>query len=249
MNQGEQEQLAHCETFFFWHRGRRVLFTELLSRFYKGAHPSILEYGCGPGGNIAFLRKIGDVSGADVSPDAIALARGKGFARLDLLSAGKPLPYSDQSFDIVTALDVLEHISDDAAAVRELYRVLRPGGVLLVSVPAFSWLWSEHDEALSHFRRYSRRELHALLSGPFTVLYSTYFCMPGVLAHFVRRCINRILFRRRETKRTFEAEYKLPPIVNTLLYYVLLCEWAIILIAGIPFGSSAVAVAQKPPST
>jgi len=84
--------------------------------------------------------------GADISPDALTLARGKGFARLDLLSAGKPLPYADQSFDIITALEVLEHISDDAGAVSERYRVLRPGGLLLVSVPAFSWLWSEHTK-------------------------------------------------------------------------------------------------------
>jgi SAM-dependent methyltransferase len=130
-----------------------------VERLGRGQDARILDAGCGSGSVLDRLADFGKVTGADISPASVAATRARGHdvhqASLDRL------PFENDSFDLVTCLDVLEHTSDDVAALRELRRVIRPGGHLLLTVPAYPALWSGHDELNHHHRRYLRGSLRA----------------------------------------------------------------------------------------
>ena len=115
---------------------------------------AILDMGCGTGTMLGHLRRFGDAQGVDADEQAVGFCRSRGEERVQLLES-ETLPFSDDSFDLVTALDVLEHIEDDRAALREIARVLRPGGTFLATVPAYGWMWGAQDEISHHFRRYT----------------------------------------------------------------------------------------------
>ena len=150
-------QLRALEEDHWWFRGRRAVIAALL----EGASPPlrVLDAGCGTGRNMRELAALGEVVGAEPSAQAVAFAREDG---LDVVeTALEELPFSEASFDLVTAFDVLEHLDDDVAGLRELARVTRAGGRLVATVPAYRWLWSEHDESHHHRRRYTRPRLAA----------------------------------------------------------------------------------------
>lgn len=109
---------------------------------------------------LSVLSAYGSVSGLDMNPDLVALARRRGYEDVRE-GVVEELPWVDESFDLVTLLDVLEHTADDLVTLEEMRRVVRPGGYLLVTVPAYQVLWSNHDVVNDHYRRYSRRTLHA----------------------------------------------------------------------------------------
>jgi SAM-dependent methyltransferase len=140
-----------------WYAGRRRVLAVALDELGLPADAEILDAGCGAGGNLALLAGRGHAIGVDPDPAAVASARARG---LDA-SAGDAgaLVFGDGSFDLVCCLDVLEHVEDDVAVLRELRRVARPGARLLVTVPAFPSLWSSHDVAAGHRRRYTRATL------------------------------------------------------------------------------------------
>jgi SAM-dependent methyltransferase len=151
--------IAHDER-HWWYRGRRRIVRAELDRLALGASPRILDAGCGSGRTLDELRDYGTVAGLDFSEQAVAAARRRGHADVQ---AGRveALPWPDETFDLVTCLDVIEHTPDDRATLRELRRVTRPGGHLLVTVPAYQALWSAHDVVNRHERRYGRRALRA----------------------------------------------------------------------------------------
>jgi SAM-dependent methyltransferase len=120
----------------------------------------VLDAGCGSGRTMEDLRDYGEVSGIELDPDAAALARARGCGEVEIGTL-EALPWEDGTFDLITCLDVIEHIPDEHLALAELRRVCRPGGWLLVTVPAYQALWSLHDEANHHYRRYARRTLRA----------------------------------------------------------------------------------------
>jgi SAM-dependent methyltransferase len=151
----ERRTLA-VEDRHWWYRGRRAIVLDAIERMAEGhARDRILDVGCGGGGMLADLARLGSVTGVEPSLQSRrrALARRVGTivnARLGTL------PFEQGSFDIALALDVIEHIEDDDRALRDLRRVVSPGGALLVTVPAYPRLWSHHDELNHHFRRYTR---------------------------------------------------------------------------------------------
>src|SRR5207244_1565920 len=122
----------------------------------------VLDAGCGTGRNMLEFAGLGTVEGVDASPEAIEFCRRRG---LDGVREGQieSLPYADGTVDLILATDVLEHLRDDYAALAELRRVAAPGGRLLATVPAYQWLWSQHDAAHHHFRRYTYRLLRSRL--------------------------------------------------------------------------------------
>ena len=144
----------------WWYRGRRRIIRAELDRLALPADAEVLDAGCGSGRTLEELADYGHVSGIELSPDAAEMARGRGSfdVRIGRL---EELPWETATFDLITCLDVIEHTPDDRATLRELRRVGKPGGWLLVTVPAYQALWSEHDEANHHFRRYSRNTLRA----------------------------------------------------------------------------------------
>ncbi|MGZ4254596.1 MAG: class I SAM-dependent methyltransferase, partial [Solirubrobacteraceae bacterium] len=164
------EQQAYREQFeledaHWWFEGRRAVIWALLDRAgltAPGGGLRILDAGCGTGRNLIEFGPLGDARGIDSSPEAIDLCRRRGVlgateGRLE------SLPFDDGSFELILATDVLEHIEDDQSVMRELRRVAAPGGCLLATVPAYRWLWSQHDDAHHHFRRYTLRDLRERL--------------------------------------------------------------------------------------
>ena len=149
----------------WWYAGQRAIATALLAPALPGrdGERRLLDAGCGTGYNLLDLGRLGRATGVDLSAEAIAFCRARGVraARASVLA----LPFADGTFDAVTSFDVIYHawVSDDRAAVRELARVLRPGGALLVRVPALRALWGAHDTEVQSRHRYTRGELVALL--------------------------------------------------------------------------------------
>lgn len=117
----------------------------------------ILDVGCGTGANIEMLSQFGEAEGVDVSDDALAFCRRKGLKVQKGLA--ETLPYADESFELTTALDVIEHLDDDVAGLKEMYRVTKSGGYSLFFVPAFMWLWGVQDDISNHRIRYTRKQI------------------------------------------------------------------------------------------
>jgi SAM-dependent methyltransferase len=142
----------------WWYRGRREVIRAELDALPLGADAQVLDAGCGSGRTMQELEDYGTVRGIELDADAAELARSRGHGEVTV-GRLEQLPWSDGTFDLITSLDVIEHTPDDRATLAELLRVCRPGGWLIVTVPAYQALWSSHDIANHHYRRYARRSL------------------------------------------------------------------------------------------
>ena len=158
------EAMAEHDERHWWYRARRKVVAELIRRqvsLPKAAR--LLEIGCGTGHNLAMLGEFGAVDALEVDP----IARGLAEKRLGHQVLSAPLPalegVADDTYDMVAALDVIEHIPDDVAALEGIARILKPGGKLLMTVPAHQWMWSAHDVVNHHQRRYSKRGFRSLV--------------------------------------------------------------------------------------
>jgi SAM-dependent methyltransferase len=237
----ELERLASFEEWYWWHRGRRSIVCRILQR-YAPPRARILDVGCGTGATTAALSRFGSVSGLDMGLAALrhAHAHGLPVAR----GAAENLPVRGASLDVVVALDVLEHLDDDRRALGEILRVLRPGGVLLATVPAYPFLWSSHDEALGHRRRYRRAALRErLLAGGFEIALCSYV-MGSILPVAIAVRLAERLWRR---EGPAESGYlTLPRPLNDLLARVVGLGGYLVRFMVLPFGLSIVAVARRP---
>ena len=148
----------------WWYRGRRAVIRAELDALALPPAAQVLDAGCGSGRTMQELEDYGTVRGIELDEDAAELARSRGHGEVTV-GRLEQLPWPDRTFDLITSLDVIEHTPDDRAALAELLRVCRPGGWLLVTVPAYQALWSEHDEANHHYRRYSRAMLRNAAAG------------------------------------------------------------------------------------
>ncbi|MFN3388837.1 MAG: class I SAM-dependent methyltransferase [Allosphingosinicella sp.] len=154
------DRMAELDERHWWYRARRRILADLIAReIALPQNARILEIGCGTGHNLEMLRAFGRVDGIEIDGAARAVAaRRLGHAILDA-----PLPalpgVPERAYDLVAILDVLEHVEEDVAALRSIARRLKPGGRILITVPAFPWMWSAHDEVNHHKRRYTRAAL------------------------------------------------------------------------------------------
>lgn len=158
------DRMAAHDSTHWWYRARRDILADYLDRY--GAVPKdarILEIGCGTGHNLPMLRAFGEVDAIEIDPAAREIAS----QRLGKPVGASPLPdltgVEPGSYDLVAVLDVVEHIEDDVAALKAMARVLKPGGKILITVPAHQWMWSAHDVVNHHKRRYSKATLLAAL--------------------------------------------------------------------------------------
>jgi SAM-dependent methyltransferase len=237
---------AQLERNHWWFQGRR----RILDRMLAGLEPALppgaraLDVGCGTGANGPVLAARAALAvGIDASPVPLGLGgtdeRGHS-ARLR--GDAGALPFPDQSFDLVVALDVLEHLDDDAGASRELHRVLRPGGVLVVFVPALRLLWGLQDDVSHHRRRYHRAELRDLVaSAGFRIQRLTFFnslLFPPILAA-------RLLMRLRPPRHLKSENEVGGPISNALLGAVFGAEAALLDRIDFPVGVSLACLARR----
>ncbi len=240
--------MFRLEDSYWWFVARRAMVRDLLDRYPPaGGHRSgerVLDVGCGTGATLKTLEEFGEVIGMDRSPEALAFCRQRGHHRL-ALALGEELPVKDESVQALTALDLLEHIEDDGAAVREFARALAPGGVLLITVPACPFLWSEHDEALNHLRRYRASRLRRLLDGAgLEIVRLSPVIATLLLPIAVLRLLQRLRGKKGAEAKT--AFIEPPAFINTALIWLLRMEARWLLRFNFPVGVSLVAVARKP---
>jgi SAM-dependent methyltransferase len=240
----QYELMFRQEERHWWYLGMRRIAEELLERFFQhdSPRPDVLDAGCGSGGTTAWLGRWGRVSGIDLEPSALALAQERGLRRL-LRGSVERLPFADSRFDLVTCFDVLYHlrVGDDRAALAEIRRVLRPGGLVLVRVPAHNWLRGAHDEAVHTRHRYDRPELvRKLRAAGFLIERASYAnCLLFPLAPAKR-------FIERRSSAGCTDLWQPPGLLNSLLGGLLGLEAIPVARFGLPWGLSVVAVGRKP---
>lgn len=158
MRDSAYRELYEVEDRHWWFRGRWAVVEALLSRTSLPSSPRILDAGCGTGGNLQRYSRLGHAEGAELYEEAVRMCHSRGFDQV--VQAGlEELPYEDGRFDLIASTDVLEHIAAEQDALRELLRVAAPGGALVLTVPAYMWMWTAEDENLHHQRRYTRKRL------------------------------------------------------------------------------------------
>jgi len=170
-------QMAAMETSHWWFVGRRRILTDVLTTYADlPTTCRILEVGCGTGGNLSMLSQFGQVSAIEPNDEARQLASQKGDFEIRRGSLPQDIPFEPQTFDLISALDILEHIPEDSQSLLSLRNFLRPKGWLLITVPAFSFLWSAHDEDHHHKRRYNKTQLQRMVEeAGFSRVIVTYF--------------------------------------------------------------------------
>lgn len=246
MERATYEVEARVERDHWWFRGRRRILARLLDALDPPLAPGarVLDVGCGTGANGPALAAGGRfVVGLDASAVPLGLAgTGERGHAARLRGDALRLPFADGAFDLVVALDVLEHLDDDRDAARELRRVLRPGGALIVFVPALELLWGLQDDVSHHRRRYGRAELRALLGGAgFTVRRLTFF--NSLL--FAPILAARLAMRLRPP-RALKSENELGgPLANALLGGIFALEAPLLRRLDLPLGVSLAAVARR----
>ena len=239
MERAVYDRMAEIDGEHWWFVARRNIITRLLKRHLPGRPLRILEVGCGTGSNIAMLREFGSVEAIEPDDGARAIAAARTGAEIQggYLPAGVEL--QDGAYDLIILLDVLEHIPDDVGALQALRSKLAPGGKLVLTVPAMPWLWSAHDEAHHHQRRYTSRKLReALTKSGFKPRHSTHFntlLFPLIVA---ARAVGKL------TGREGGDDAMPGRTVNGVLTRVFGAERAWIGRVPVPFGVSLAAVAE-----
>lgn len=245
MRKEEFETLFRVEDRHWWYRGTRRFFLELIATHCpREASGRVLDAGCGTGGFLVLLKerfRPEKAVGLDLCPDALRLGASRGL--MDLCAASlEDIPFPDGHFTLVTCLDVLYHreVRDEGRALREMWRVLEPGGFLLLNLPAFDILRGSHDLAVHGARRYRRGSLLPRLEGAgFKVVRAThfnFFLFPALVAY---RLVSRVI-------PSPSSDLWMPPaFLNRCLERLLLAEGRIALRRDLPWGSSLTVLARK----
>jgi len=227
----------------WWYVGRRRIIACLVEKIcatLNNPTPRILDVGCGTGANLKTLADFGRAEGVDVSPQAVEFCHERGLDSVKL-GAIEHLPYESASFELVTALDVIEHLDDDVAGLREIRRVLRRDGRLLVFVPAFMFLWGVQDEVSNHRRRYTLpRLLRAVEEAEFSVEWASYANISFFLPVFLVRSIMRWLGLHAATEYGINIS-----LLNGPFSSLFAAERFILKAGRLPFGVSAVCIARR----
>jgi len=229
----------------WWFLARnKIIIAQAKNCINKISSPEILNVGAGTGRTSELLNSLGEVKSLEPDPYCVNILRDE--LKMDVVQGtATSLPYEDNSFDLVCALDVIEHIKDDAAAVRELFRVCRPGGYLLLTVPALMSLWSNHDVINHHFRRYNRKQLLELFSENVSgmICFLSYFNFFLFLPAFMTRMLSKT--KKDDKQSDFEKFNN--PILNKILYFIFHFENLFLRFdIRLPIGSSLLLKLKKP---
>ena len=245
MQQHTYSIMYRVEGTHWWFAGRRRIIAGFLEQIIsdldlKDRRPHILDVGCGTGANLELLGQYGEAEGVDVSEDALEFCRARGLQSVRR-GAAEQLPYEDCSFDLVTALDVVEHLDDDVAGLSEMRRVLRTGGRALLFVPAFMFLWGVQDDVSNHRRRYTLSGLRRVVrAAGFEVERATY----ANITFFAPILLGRALMRATGLRPASENNINVPAL-NGILGRILGAESLWLRRRNLPFGVSALCVARR----
>lgn len=241
MDESLYHQFLAVERTHWWFNARREFIVRLVRDLVPGPG-RVLDVGCGTGYFLEALPPDLEPWGVDMSETAVRMCRERGLVRVHPGTSDDLSRVSGERYDVITLLDVVEHLDDDLGALRNAKALLKPGGSLVVTVPAYRWMWSRHDDLCHHRRRYTRGEVEVLLrSAGLEPDYVTYFnCRLFPLAWAVRSW-------RKWTRDTTSEEMALPsPGVNSLLRRIFLGEGARLARRGqYPFGLSILAVGRN----
>jgi SAM-dependent methyltransferase len=244
MNREEYNKMFKVENKHWWFVAKRLYawkFLELINSFFD-SFDNILDIGCGTGRNLLMLKRIGKVYGVDSNPLALKFCLQRGEKNVKLGIAEK-LPFSNNRFNLVTLFDVLYHqgIKSDLKALEEAYRVIKPGGFLLVNDCAHQWLYGPHDLAMQARQRYSRSELRTKIKAVgFKIIRASYTNMLIFPFFIIERLINKYF---RLTKQS--DVWLLPQWINNLLIKISRVESALLARVNLPIGSSVMILARK----
>ncbi|CAG1010581.1 Malonyl-[acyl-carrier protein] O-methyltransferase [Anaerolineales bacterium] len=246
MEPQEYGLMFEVETAHWWYLGMEKITRATLNQWYSvNFNSSVLDAGCGTGAAMStYLADYGHVTGIDVSPLALGFCRKRNLTSLALASVTN-IPFPPESFDLVTSFDVLyeQAVRNDLAALDEFFRVLRPGGLTLLRLPAYDWLRGQHDLTIHTARRYTVPQVTQLLkdSGfqPLRVTYANTFLFPLALA---KRLLERI-FPPDPSSSDLSVNVGM---LNGLFKHVLASEAFFVSRIGLPFGLSVIALARKP---
>ena len=244
-------QFLELERDHWWFRGRRTVYLGLLRHHLRGARPRrALDLGCGMGGFLGGLAELCErVFPSDISVESLVHCRGRGFGN-GVCSSGYALPYADASFDLVCLFDAIEHIPDDGRVMREVARVLQPGGLVLVTVPAYQFLYASNDRIAQHQRRYTRRGLAHVFEQAGLVVerntHSNVFLFPLILPVVLAiKGVETVLPRAHDAGHT-NLSWPIPAFVHDALHRVFAAELPLTRRFDWPAGHSIAAIARRP---
>jgi len=228
-------QLLHDMEDSWWYQGRRVVVSKILSKFLLNKEQiSILDFGAGYGGMFGLLNKYGNVDAFELDTEAGDLCSKRGYKNV---FNSRNIALSEKNrFDLISLFDVVEHIENDKDLIGSLYKFLSKDGQVVITVPAYQWLWSNHDTEHNHYRRYTKRSITSLLKGAgFEIEYSSYW--------------NTLLFLPAALVRIFglsgKGSLKMPKFFNSVLYFIVLTESMLMPFLSYNFGLGIIVIVKK----
>lgn len=226
----------------WWYAARRTILERTLREIQSSKLPQGILYdlGCGVGANIPVLEQFGSVIGVDTSPEAVAFAHSRGYHNVQQADLNRLEGLEEGSASVVVLADVIEHLEEERPCLEAARRLLKPGGVLIVTVPAFMFLWGPADEINHHYRRYTERQLRSVIEPLFQVERTTYFntLLFGMVV--AGRIAERVLHRRGD-----EAASVPPEPLNKVLQTIFATEAPLLDKIRFPFGVSILCIARK----
>lgn len=226
----------------WWFVTKKKIVLDMIERYLiNEKKDKVLDIGCGSGLMLNALENIGDAYGMDMSPEAISFSKEVFNGTVKQGSLPDHVPYEDHTFSLITALDVIEHIDDDVESLKAIYSLLMPGGKMVLTVPAYMFLWSPFDDMNQHKRRYTRSELNRKLQeAGFTVEKITYYNTLLFPIVYVVRKLNNML------NRDGSSDIDMPNrLVNSILALIFGFEKYLLRFTNLPFGVSVLAVVKK----
>jgi ubiquinone/menaquinone biosynthesis C-methylase UbiE len=246
MEKEEFEIMYHIEQSHWWFRGKQFLLRQALSGLDNKALEKgrILDIGAGTGIILKILQNFGETYGIELSLQAIKYLRKRELKRIICADADHCLPFKDDTFTIITCLDVLEHLEQDVRLLKEMIRVSKPGGHILVAVPAFDIFWSAHDVALHHKRRYTRKKILRIIHEMnCKIVKSSYYNFTLSMPILAVRTFKSIFSHSQQAQSDFFLS--LPNIMNLLLGFLYKAELRCLKLINFPFGVSILLILRK----
>jgi SAM-dependent methyltransferase len=251
MDAAAYESFAKNERDHFWFIGRRAIFFDVIRRHTRDLprDAQIFDMGCGVGGMLGPLSDFGRVAGMDIDRGSLDYCRRRGFHNV-FNARGHRLPIKSGTLDLIGAFDVLEHIPEEAETIAECYRLLKPGGRLFLSGPAYQFLYTHQDKMVHHQRRYTVGDLkRKFRRAGFEIekaSYINFFLFPLIFAALMVKKVRERLSPPSAAETRFNTEVPLPGPLNAFFAFVFSSERFILRALSMPFGHSLIVLARKP---